>query len=118
MITGTRKHEILLEKLRDRLEKSNPKYVFFCHEDYSLGKLGPRGEIDLMARLGDNLLIFEIKSSSCEKSLAKAHDQLDRAYKYAKEYSDRLNYSKMYFFGVYGAKDGKYNIEWYKPKKE
>ena len=109
MRDGTKRHEEILDSLQERLLSSSLDYTIFCHIGYSMG------ELDLVAMHGCSLLVFEIKSSSRLRAIKKTSCQLDRAFKYAKEYTKNLNPRKMYFFEVYGKKDGSYTIRRYHP---
>ncbi len=103
------KHEILLREIRDRLNDSRLEYVLSCNVIYS------RGELDLMAEHEGSLLVFEVKSRSRPRARERARRQLDRAHKY---YEGFTHYKKVYFFGVYGLKEGSYEIRRYRPEEQ
>jgi Holliday junction resolvase-like predicted endonuclease len=99
-----RKHEDLLWELHDRLHTSKIQYEFILtHVEYSLG------EIDVVAKYRDRLLLFEVKGSCYDERYVKGSNQLHRAEKNKDELINILNLAQNVFGGKFRVSKFIYN---------
>lgn len=101
----TSKHDKLVDLVeKELLERGYSDIYKFV--EYR-GKKRVYGEIDIYARKGKYVLLFEVKSFNSKRNYKKAIEQTLRAKKYYFNNDDRV-----FMFYVYGIKHNSYNMRW------
>lgn len=91
-------HDRIVQSVAHRLEETGLYNIVLHNSEYSCNH--GDGEIDLYARAGDRVFLFEMKSTYRTKNRIKAEKQLSRAERMVKSVDSSV---RPYKFFVYGA---------------